>query len=237
MRRHLRQPRFLAAALAGAALASLGGTSVAHSQSTAPVELATSNFNTPAGKLSALRARVTYQAGSFPIALRVTPPDSTWAGSQWTTSSHGKRLFGLVELGHPGATATTLPSGGIAIVTAFGPTPSVRATIGRLRAGGSGVTYTAPKAVHVSGYPGIQFDGNVFGKFGHTFVPFSGVTGGASPPDHWRLDRGESFRAIALSVHGKTVLLLLESFRLPQAGFTPFVGSASRLLAGLRFPR
>src|SRR5207249_4489106 len=71
-------------ALAGAAVAG-GGE---------PPELATSNLNTSAGKLTALKAGVTYQASAFPIALRVTPTDGTWAGTQWKTSSHGQPAFG-----------------------------------------------------------------------------------------------------------------------------------------------
>src|SRR5438093_1057519 len=64
-----------------------------------PPELATSNLNTRAGKLTALKAGVTYQASEFPIALRVTPTDGTWAGTQWKTSSHGQPAFGWTAFG------------------------------------------------------------------------------------------------------------------------------------------
>ena len=41
-------------------------------------QLATSNVNTRAGRLTALKAGVTYQASAFPIPLRITPRDTTW---------------------------------------------------------------------------------------------------------------------------------------------------------------
>ena len=45
-----------------------------------PRDLATSNLNTPAGKMTALAPKTAYQASAFPIRLRLTTPDGTWAG-------------------------------------------------------------------------------------------------------------------------------------------------------------
>ena len=47
-------------------------------------------------------------------------------------------------------------------------------------------------------FTGQQFDGVVTGKYGHTFVPFSGKSGGASGSsgDHDRLPQGSAFRII-----------------------------------------
>ncbi len=204
--------------------------------SAAPPNLATSNLNTPAGKMTALGSGIAYQANAFPIGLRVTPPDGSWAGSQWTTTANGKATFGWAAVGHGGTSPTTAPRGVITILTAFGPTPKVSTTIARLRAGGSGTTFQEPSPVTVAGYSGTRLDGNVWGKWGHTFVPFSLKTHGASPSDSWHTDKGEAFRFIVLDVRGKTVVVFLESFGLSADQFPGFLASAGRLLASLQFP-
>jgi hypothetical protein len=112
----------------------------------APSELAISNLNTPAGKLTALAANTVYQASSFPLGLRLSAPDGTWAGSQWTTSSRGKKTFAWVAVGHGGTTATTPPQGVITLITPIGVTPSVAATVARIHQGGSGITFQKYKS-------------------------------------------------------------------------------------------
>jgi hypothetical protein len=201
----------------------------------APPELATSNLNTPAGEMTALKARTVYQASSFPLGLHLTAPDATWAGSQWTTSSFGKKTFAWVAVGHGGTTPTTAPQGVVTVMTAIGPTPSVSATVARLRQGGSGITFQKTSAARVAGYRGTQFAGNVWGIFGHSFVPFTPTTHGASPSDSWHTDKDEAFRFIVLAVKGKTVVLFEESFGLPADQFPAFLTGANRMLASLRF--
>jgi len=206
-----------------------------------PPELPMSNLNTAAGNLKTLKGGVSYQASSFPVALRVTVPDGTWGGAQWKTSSHGKPAFGWAAVGHP---PLDNPRGVISLETAFGPTPSVAATVARLRAGGShapetnigGTTFQEPSPVKLAGYSGRQFDGNVWGIYGHTFIPFSPKTHGASPPDSFRLEKAELFRIIVLNVRGKTVVLLLENWKLPAEQFPTFLTSANKLLKSLKFP-
>jgi hypothetical protein len=44
-----------------------------------------------------ITAGVSYQAASFPLAFRITPPDGTWAGAQWKTSSRGQPAFGWAQ--------------------------------------------------------------------------------------------------------------------------------------------
>jgi hypothetical protein len=202
-----------------------------------PADLATSNLNTAPGHLTALKGKAAYQASAFPLAVRVTPPDGTWAGSQWTTSSHGKRMFGWLAVGHGGTTATSPPDGLITIVTAFGSTRSVAATVARIRAGGSGITFEASTPVTIAGFSGTQFDGNVWGIYGHTFVPFTPKTHGASPADSWHIDKDEAFHFDVLSVRGKTVVAFLESFGLSADQFPAFLTDASRVLGSLAFPR
>jgi hypothetical protein len=233
----IRRRRVISAALAGAVLAALGVT-VATSRSAAradgnPTELPASNVNTAAGALAVLKAAATYQASAFPIALRLTPRDGSWAGAQWKTTSRGKPAFGWAAVGHG---PLDKPRGLIEIETAFGPTPSVAVILARLRSAGGGATFGKTRRVTLAGFPGWQIDGTVFGRFGHVFVPFSPKTGGASPPDHYRLDQGEVFRVIVLDVRGKRVVLSFENFKLPAEQFPTFLRSANRLLKTLEFP-
>ena len=185
--------------------------------------------------MTALAAKTVYQASSFPLGLRLTAPDGTWAGSQWTTSSHGKKTFAWVAVGHGGTTPTTAPKGVISIITAIGPTPSVSATLARIHQGGGGITFQKTSSAKIAGYTGVQFDGNVWGVFGHSFVPFTPKTHGASPSDSWHIDKGEAFRFVVLSVKGKTVVVFEESFGLAADQFPTFLTDANRVLASLRF--
>jgi hypothetical protein len=218
--------------LAAAASAVVAATAIAGSTY---LDLATSNLNTPAGHTTALTAGATYQASAFPIGLRLTPSDGTWSGSQWTTSSHGKPTFGWAAAAHGGISATTPPRGVVQIVTAFGSTPSVAATVARLQAGGSGTNYQKASRVTLAGYRGIRLDGNVWGRFGHTFIPFSSKTNGASPADSFKAEKGETFRFVVVDVHHKTVVFFYDSIKLTPNQFADFLTSANRLLASLRF--
>ncbi len=235
--------RILIAALAGAGFAALGIT-VASSHATSPdsttatsgtpVELPMSNLNTPAGYTERLKAGVSYQASAFPIPLRVTPPDGTWGGAQWKTSSHGKPAFGWAALAH--GPVSKPPRGLIEMLTAFGPTPPVAAILDRLRSAGGGATFEKTTRTSLAGLLGWEIDGKVFGQFGHGFVPFTPKTGGASPPDDYKLEPGEAFRIIVLDVRGKRVVLILDSAALPADQFPAFLTSANRLLKTLKFP-
>ena len=135
----IRHRLVLLSALAGAVSAALGVTATSTPARTVaagdPQDLAVSNVNTPAGTLTALRSGVTYQASHFPLGLRVTPPDGSWSGAQWRTTTRGKPAFGWADLGQGPATAP--PRGLVQLETAYGPTPSVTATIARLQRGGS----------------------------------------------------------------------------------------------------
>jgi hypothetical protein len=197
-----------------------------------PPELATSNLNTRAGRLTALEAGVTYQAGAFPIALRITPPDASWAGTQWRTASHGRPAFGWAGFGQ-GRTDKP-PLGLIEIETAYGATPPVATILQRLRTAGGGATFGKTSRVTLAGFPGWQIDGRVFGRFGHVFVPFTPKTGGASPPDSYKLFQGEAFRLVVLDVSGKRVVLFFDSAALPAEQFPVFLASAGKLLRSLQ---
>jgi hypothetical protein len=179
-------------------------------------------------------AGVSYQARSFPLPLRIKPPDGTWAGAQWTTANaHGQPAFGWASLGR---LPVDNPRGLIAIETAFGPTPSVGAIVARLRSAGGEAIYGPTTRVSLAGYSGSQVDGTVIGRFGHAFVPFSPESRGAIPADSYRLDRGEKFRIIVLDVRGTRVVLFVESFKLPQREFPSFLSAANQILGSLEFP-
>jgi hypothetical protein len=180
-----------------------------------------------------ITAGVRYQAASFPLALRITPPDGTWAGAQWKTSSHGQPAFGWAAVGR---LPVDNPRGLITMETAFGPTPSVATILARLRSAGGGATYGRTTRVLVAGFPGWQIDGKVTGRFGHVFVPFSRTTREASPPDSYMLENGELFRIIVLDVRGTRVVLFLESFKLPAKQFPAFLNAANQMLKSLEFP-
>ena len=143
-------------------IVAMAGAAAAAATSGSPPELPRRNLNTPAGNLKTLKARVSYQASAFPIALRMTPPSGTWGGAQWKTNSHGKPAFGWAAVGHP---PLDNPLGDIWIETAYGPTPSVAAAIARLRTGGShlpdthigGVTFGEPSPVKLAGFSGRRY--------------------------------------------------------------------------------
>ena len=215
----------LAAAAYAAAAVSGGGAGTR-------ADLPTSNLNTRAGKLTTLRAGVTYQASSFPLAFRITPTDKTWAGTQWKTSSRGRPAFGWAAFGQ-GPTDKP-PLGLVEIETAYGPTPTVATILSRLRTAGGGATFGPTSRITLAGLPAWQIDGRVFGRFGHVFVPFTPKTGGASPPDSYKLSPGEAFRLVVLGVKGKRVVLIFDSAALSADQFPTFLDSASTLLRSLR---
>ena len=63
-------------------IAALAAAVPALAAAAAPIDLQVSNLQTPAGRLGALKAGRTYSATTFPIALRVAPPDGSWGGTQ-----------------------------------------------------------------------------------------------------------------------------------------------------------
>jgi hypothetical protein len=177
-------------------------------------------------------AGVTYAAHSFPIALRITPPDGTWLAGQWSVATTKRGSFGYTEFMHGPPSA---PNGAISMVTSPDPTPSVAASVAQLR-GTAGVTYGPPTFVRLGGFSGSQFDAHV-GPKARIFVPLSPPSHKAVyHPDGYRFDAGEVLRLIVLDVRGKTVVLLIENAALPAEQFPQFLGQAHALLASLRFP-
>jgi len=219
-------------------------TSAGAATTAKPLDMPESILNCPAGKSTPLRPHVTYQATKFPIAIRLTPPNSTWLGAQWKTGSIGCHAtnattgrppyFGWVALDQGPRTAP--PQGVIEIMTAYGRTPSVAATINALRTRGHGATYQSTSAIKLAGFSGSQFDGQVVGKL-HNFFPFTPQTHNAAyHPDAQTFNQGDLFRIIALNVRGKTVVVEINRAGLPADQFPAFLTRAEQILKSLRFP-
>jgi hypothetical protein len=176
----------------------------------------------------------TYAAKLFPTPLRVTVPVG-WRGGQGQSREFKARTstFGWIDVSQ-GTSARA--QGAITIVTSTRRTPSVAAVVAGLRSRGHGATYGSVTRVAVAGYAGSQFDGSVGGT-GHVFVPFSPrLHVAAFYADAFAFDPGEMFRIEVIDIHGKTVVVFIESASLPATRFPAFLASAERILGSLRFP-
>ncbi len=179
---------------------------------------------TPAGHLTPLHARATYRASK--------------SGDQYFRGGKPPN-FGWVHFGR--GSASGFKQGLISIMTAYGRTPSVAATVNVLRTRGHGATYEATTTVKLAGYSGIQFDGQITGTknydhIGHLFIPFSPKSTAAKYyPDEYGV-YGDVFRVIVLSVRGKTIVIYIENVALPADQFPTFLNKADQVLNSLRFP-
>jgi hypothetical protein len=221
-----------------------GGCLAASAAGSTPPDLNQSYLFTAAGHLTPLRAGTTYQASLFPIPLRVRVPTPGWSGVQWKSGSDyfrggGPPNYGWVHFGRGSAIGSRL--GLISIMTAYGRTPSVAATVNVLRTRGHGATYEATTTVKVAGYSGIQFDGQITGAknydhIGHYFIPFSPKSTAAKYyPDEYGV-LGDVFRVTVLSVRGKTIVIYIDNVDLPADQFPTFLNKADQVLNSLRFP-
>jgi hypothetical protein len=208
-------------------------------------DLPISYIFTPSGHLSPLRSDATYRASEFPIPIRLTPPAPGWSGVQWKSGTEyfhggGPPNYGWIHLARGPATA--VPQGLISIMTAYGRTPSVAATVNVLRTRGRGATYEAASPVTLAGFSGLQFDGQVVGAknvdhVGHFFVPFSPRSHSAKYyPDEYPV-YGDAFHIAVLDVRGRTVVIYVENVALPSDRFPAFLQQADAILRSLRFPR
>lgn len=233
--------RVLSLTLVTAAL----GTAVTAAPGAGPPDLAQSYLFTPAGKMTPLHAGVSYRASQFPLAIRLTPPEPGWSGTQWRSGDEyfrggGPPHYGWVHVGR--GSPTGIPQGLISIMTAYAATRSVAAITGVLRSRGHGASYEPSTQTTLAGYQGIQFDGQIVGAknsdhAGHFFVPFSPTSHAARYyPDEYPV-YGDVFRVIVLDVRGKTVVIYIENVGLPPALYPSFLTKAEAILASLRFPK
>jgi hypothetical protein len=209
-------------------LVAVAATTIAAGRATAtsPPDIARSSN----GHFEPLKAGTTYQATLFAPSTRVVPPGAGWAGAQHR--SHGYDWIVL----------TWHDAGCVCMISAPASTQTFARTVQRLRTerttGPVGMTVGPVVAVTIAGFPGKQFDGTVTGQYGHTFVPFSGASSGASSSagDHDRLPRNTAFRIIVLNVRGKQIFFELDHGE-KRGRFDPgFLAVATQLVRALKFP-
>lgn len=213
----------------------------------------------PDGK--SLTRGATYTATTFPIPLRVRPPDALWSGVQ--LQSH---TFRFVQFLHLKSGNVPLHGRGLlTLETSSGRTPSVAATVQRLHATPALKSGTV-RATRVAGFTGKEFDATVVGS---DLDPSATCPGGGKCPPAVSLApfltnhhcgfcgdakfqpretqdvkvalRGQLFRFIVIAVRGKTVVIYLESSggspKYPEArNFPTFLPYAQQMLTALRFP-
>jgi hypothetical protein len=233
------------------------GSLTAAAAAAEPPDLSVSDLFTSGGHGTRLAAGVTYQASEFPLALRVTPPDGSWAGAQWKANLFSPEeiqqrhltcstspavcrppYYGWASVGQGGTSPKIGPRGVIIIMTGYARTPSVAATVESLRTRGRGATYQPTAPVKLAGFSGIQFDGQLVGT-SHQFIPFSPPTHKAAAfADAIEVEgTGHAFRFIVLNVRGKTVVVAIAQFSWMSADqYAAFLPKADRILKSLRFP-
>ena len=144
-----------------------------------------------------ISAGLSYEARSFPIPLRIKPPDDSWAGAPGQPARTDAPSSAGASLARMPAEN---PKGVIAIETASGGTPSAEAILARLRSAGGEAKFGRTTRTSNAGFPGWQIDGEVTGRFGHLFVPLGPRS--AAAPDSYRLERGERFRIVVPGCEG-----------------------------------
>jgi hypothetical protein len=217
----IRKRTILAAALAGAVFAALGVT-VAWSHAAAGREPPTSP-SWEQGNFAHLAPGTVYRAGLVSPTPTVTPADAGWSGTQLLTRQSGKvRYESMVFIGHQGE--IDLTSG-----PAMTLSPSAALAAPRTRAATwHFAPYDPPGPVKrwpIAGRQALSFDATTPPPGGWTLV-------GSNPPE-LRVEHDRSFRMAALSVRGKTVVIVIQAAAPDFAAFLPI---AERLLASLRFP-
>ena len=201
-----------------------------------PQDLAVSSWFTHAGHVSPLAAGIAYQASSYPLKLRVTPPDGSWGGAQWKSASLNKAapFYGWVVFARGGK--PNAPTCAVVLETAYARTASVAKTVVGLRTRGHGVDLGASSAINVAGFSGVQFDAKVTGKR-HVFVPYSPpTTTSAYFPDSYEVYTGELLRLQVLSVRGKTVVVYIDNVGSPPNAFPACLDKTTEILSALKFP-
>jgi hypothetical protein len=204
-----------------------------------------------------LRPGVTYQASTFPVAVRVRPPDARWGGAQFQSGR-----FRFIQLNH--LRTGSVPVHGVGYITleaGTGQTGSVAQTLARLRATPH-INEGASTPTKVAGFSGKAFDATIVGsdsppacKYqqcpkGVSLVPFTtnlhcifcNKTMHGEARDVKVALKDQLFRIIVISVRGKTVVIYVESTYhaqpkyLPKETFPTFLPYAQQMLVALRFP-
>jgi hypothetical protein len=172
-----------------------------------------------------LRVGTTYGASLIDPTPNLTPTVRGWGGGQLVTHKGGKvRYESAIFFWHDAVHELDIVSG-----PAMSMSPADTLAQPRSRIPGWDFSpYSPPSPVMqrtVAGRKAIYFDGTPPPQFTWALV-------GKNPPE-LKIDPDTSFRMAALSVRGKTVVIVV---RAPVSGFTQFLPMAERLLATLRFP-
>jgi hypothetical protein len=220
----------------------------------APRDLPISDVFYPTGKFTSLAGGV-YQASKFPLAVRLSA-SAGWTGAQWKANTFSPEeiaqrhlkcprvcqppYYGWVAVAKGGLSATRPPTALILVMTGYGTTPSVAATVASLHRP-RGVTYEPPAPVRLAGSTGTQFEGQTVGAGTHYFIPFTppshSAAGGGGADTIEMPGAGHSFRFTVLNVRGRTVVILVGSLVLSSDEFQTFLATADGVLGSLAFPR
>jgi hypothetical protein len=178
-------------------------------------------------KSSPLQAHVRYSPSLFTPHVVITPPEAGWGGRQYV--DHGYDWF-VVDGAAGGVAALSAPSSHQSVAATVRILETARATSAKV-----GFTVTSRGATTVAGLHAVTFSGVASGTYGHSFVPFSGHSTGSGEQrgDRNHYDHGKAFRIVVVGVHGKPVVLFVDSDA-PTIDAS-FAAAAQRLLAALRF--
>jgi hypothetical protein len=175
-----------------------------------------------------------YKASLFAPSALIETTAMGWEGSQYLRSRY--HWLQLVYRGNDPARG-----GGMNIISAPGNKQSTAATIQLLhtvRVSSAQVGLKVGPVVDVTlhGYPAKQFDGDVTGPEGHTFVPFSGKSHGSSEAagDHLKLLHEDLFRIIVTTIKGTPIVFFLDAGGAPRLN-AEFLRQSTRIIDAMRF--
>jgi hypothetical protein len=173
--------------------------------------------------VAGLKAGTTYGASLIDPTPTLTPAVAGWAGAQFVDHQAGKVRYETAVVFWQGQRHE------VDIISGPAMTLSPAATLARpLSRHFNFAPYDPPTTVKhstVAGRRALYFDATAPPPGEWTVV-------GANPPE-LRIDHDNAFRMAALSVRGKTVVIVI---RAPAADFKQFLPIGVRLVTSLRFP-
>jgi hypothetical protein len=191
-----------------------------------------------------------YTANKFPVALRIHTPTPQWGGVQLESGKY--RFIQLPHLRPPGTPPLT-GVGYITLESATTATPSVSRTLANLRATPK-FKASPTKATRIAALPAKMFNATVTaidrpGAGGLSINPFTvnHHCGFCTKTDHGETkdvkvgEPGQLFRIFVLRVHGRTVVIYVESTypgskkHPPSKTFPTFLPYAKEMLAHISF--
>lgn len=218
---HIRFSLILSLTLIGAAL-TVSGVSASLGATTKVRDLLKS---TAANPVAPLAAGTTYGASLIDPTPNLTPAGRGWAGGQFVDHQAGKVRFETATLFWKDARDELDIISGPAMT--LSPADTLARPLSRA-AHWKFSPYQPPTAVKhwtVAGRQALYFDATAPPPGEWTIV-------GANPPE-LRIEHDNAFRMTALSVRGKTVVIVIHA---PATDFKQFLPIGLQLVASLRFP-